>query len=88
MNSIDGVAWFINRQRWITGADRYFRPPAGSIIFFDWDQDGRSDHVGIVEKSEEGLVCTIEGNSRDVCRRRCYSLDSGVIIGYGILEKP
>ena len=84
----DGVAWFINRQRWITGADRYFRPPAGSIIFFDWDQDGRSDHVGIVEKSEEGLVCTIEGNSRDVCRWRCYSLDSGVIIGYGILEKP
>ena len=31
------------------------------IIFFDWDHDGTSDHVGIVEKCEGGRVYTIEG---------------------------
>lgn len=82
----DGIAWFLERQRWITGADRNFMPPAGVIIFFDWDQDGRSDHVGIVEKCEGRFVYTIEGNSRDVCRRRCYPLGSGTIAGYGIME--
>ena len=39
------------------------------IIFFDWDnrgssgpQDGQADHVGIVQKVENGIVYTIEGN--------------------------
>ena len=82
----DGIAWFMERQRWITGADRQFLPPAGAIIFFDWDQNGISDHVGIVEKCEARFVYTIEGNSRDVCRRRCYPLGSGTIAGYGIME--
>ncbi|MGN1414762.1 MAG: CHAP domain-containing protein [Anaerovoracaceae bacterium] len=82
----DGIAWFMERRRWITGADREFIPPAGTIIFFDWDQNGMSDHVGIVEKCEGRFVYTIEGNSRDVCRRRCYPLGSGTIAGYGIME--
>ena len=82
----DGIAWFVERQRWISGADRQFMPPAGAIIFFDWDQNGTSDHVGIVEKCEGRFIYTIEGNSRDVCRRRCYPLGSGTIAGYGIME--
>ena len=82
----DGIAWFMERQHWITGADREFLPLAGAIIFFDWDQNGTSDHVGIVEKCEGRFVYTIEGNSRDVCRRRCYPLGSGTIAGYGIME--
>lgn len=82
----DGIAWFMEQRCWITGADRQFMPPAGAIIFFDWDQNGISDHVGIVEKCEGRFVYTIEGNSRDVCRRRCYPLGSGTIAGYGIME--
>ena len=54
------------------------------VIFFDWNQDGRSDHVGIVEKCEDGMIYTIEGNSNDVCMRRCYGNFSEVIIGYGL----
>ena len=30
------------------------------IIFFDWDDDGVSEHTGIVEKYEDGLIYTIE----------------------------
>ena len=53
------------------------------VIFFDWNQDGRSDHVGIVEQYEDGMIYTIEGNSSDVCRRKCYVAGSDVIRGYG-----
>lgn len=45
------------------------------IIFFDWENesdggglDGLPDHVGIVEKVENGRVYTIEGNTTDSCR--------------------
>ena len=54
------------------------------LIFFAWaPQDGVPDHVGIVEKVKNGIVYTIEGNSRDMCRQKQYSLGSGVILGYG-----
>lgn len=45
----------------------------GMIIFFDWEDeedgglDGLPDHVGIVEKVENGRVYTIEGNTTDSC---------------------
>jgi len=31
-------------------------------------QDGIPDHVGIVQKMENGIVYTVEGNSGDACR--------------------
>ena len=46
---------------------------AGTIIFFDWDGDGISDHVGIVEKCENGRVYTVEGNSNDRVQQSIYS---------------
>lgn len=60
------------------------------IIFFDWDdpdeggQDSLSDHVGIVERVENGHIYTIEGNSGDSCRERSYPLGYYEILGYGI----
>ncbi len=58
----------------------------GDIIFFDWadSNDGKADHVGIVEKVENGKVYTIEGNSNeDTCRQKEYDVGSSVILGYG-----
>lgn len=55
----------------------------GDIIFFDWEQDGTSDHVGIVEKVENNIVYTIEGNTDDSCARRSYDINSESIVGYG-----
>lgn len=77
----DGIRWFIEKGRWF---NRNIEPRPGMVIFFDWDGDGRSDHVGIVERCENGMIYTIEGNSRDMCRRRCYPLGSKMIAGYGI----
>ena len=75
-----GVTWFQRKNKWQSGGTT---PSAGMIIFFDWDHDGTSDHVGIVEKCEGGRVHTIEGNSSDQVRQRNYAVDYGAIIGYG-----
>ncbi len=56
----------------------------GDIIFFDWENDGISDHVGIVEKTENGRIYTVEVNSNeDMCRQKQYDINSEVICGYG-----
>ncbi len=70
-----------------------YTPQRGDIIIFDWSSNGYTykspasnygDHVGIVEKVENGYVYTIEGNSSGAVRRRSYPLSSGNIKGYGV----
>ena len=76
-----GSQWFMDRGQWQDGS---FEPSAGQIIFFDWEGDGVTDHVGIVERAENGTVYTVEGNSGDTCRQNRYAIGSSVIYGYGI----
>ena len=77
-----GMQWFQQRGLWLDGSAE---PIPGMLIFFDWaTQDSVPDHVGIVEKVENGIVYTVEGNSRDMCRQKQYSLGSSVILGYGM----
>ena len=78
---VNGVQWFKDRGQW---QDNDFEPSAGQIIFFDWECDGEVDHVGLVEKCENGIVYTVEGNSGDACRQKQYAVGSSVIYGYGI----
>ena len=54
-------------------------PKSGNIIFFDWD----GDSVGIVEKVENNIVYTIEGNSGDKIAKLSYEKNSPYIMGYG-----
>lgn len=60
-----------------------YEPKPGEIIFFDWNVDGHPDHVGLVEKVENGRIYTIEGNSKDECRRRDYPITSKYVHSYG-----
>ena len=78
---VDGANWFKSNGKW---QDRTYEPKVGDIIFFDWEGDGTTDHVGIVEKCENGTVYTVEGNSGDACRQRQYTVGSRNIYGYGI----
>ena len=78
---VDGANWFKGNGQW---QDRNYEPTAGTIIFFDWENDGETDHVGIVEKCENVVVYTVEGNSGDACRQNQYSVGSSSIYGYGI----
>lgn len=78
---VNGVQWFKDRGQWLDGSAE---PVPSMIIFFDWDSDGESDHVGIVEKVENGIVYTVEGNSGDSCRINQYSVGNCDILGYGV----
>ena len=80
-----GTQWFRERGLWQEGS---YEPRPGDLIFFDWDdedegQDGAADHVGIVEKVEDGIVYTVEGNSGNACRERHYAIGHYEIYGYG-----
>ena len=77
----DGADWFKGNGQW---QDRNYEPTAGNIIFFDWDSDGIIDHVGIVERCENGIVYTVEGNSGDACKQNQYGVGSSSIYGYGL----
>ena len=62
-------------------------PSAGDIITFNWDKDtqqndGWADHIGIVEKVENGIIHTIEGNSNNVVKRNTYHIGHGNIRGF------
>lgn len=64
-------------------------PVSGDLIFFDWDEDEVSDHVGIVAEvvpateEEPAKVKTIEGNIADRVAEQEYELDEDIILGYG-----
>ncbi len=79
----NGVQWFKDRGQWLDGSAE---PVPKMIIFFDWDSDGESDHVGIVEKVENGIVYTVEGNSGDSCRINQYTVGNSKILGYGVSQ--
>ena len=86
---VNGVQWFKDRGQW---ADNDIAPTPGMIVFFDWDnpngssgpQDGEADHTGIVERVENGIVYTGEGNTGGSCAERHYAVGYYEILGYGI----
>jgi hypothetical protein len=80
-----GVPGFKERGLW---QESGYIPVSGDIIFFDWDGDGVSDHVGIIERADGATVYTIEGNTSDSVARRSYALNSVKIIGYGVPIYP
>jgi hypothetical protein len=65
-------------------------PAAGDIMFYDWDDTGKgdnvgvSDHVGIVEKVSGDTVTVIEGNYNNACKRRTMKVNGRYIRGYGV----
>ena len=84
----DGMSWFQSQGKWQAAGNT---PTAGSLIFFDWGGDGVSDHVAIVEKCENGIIYTIEGNTsirvngesvRGVWQHQ-YEIHNSSIMGYG-----
>lgn len=71
----------------IYGGNGQYTPKAGDAILFDWEKDGTSDHIGIVEKIENGRVFTIEGNSSNSVKRNSYPLGDRRIDGYVVTGK-
>ena len=84
-----GVERHINifKQKGIWNEDGTATPQRGDIITFNWDQNsqpnnGWADHIGIVEKVENGLIYTIEGNSHNQVKQKQYPIGQGNIRGF------
>lgn len=78
-----GVDFYKNKNQFKYRKE--YTPKGGDVIFFDWNNNGVIDHVGIVEKVKDGYVYTVEGNVHylDVENRK-YKTTSSYIYGYGI----
>ena len=86
----DGVSFYKDKNKWIDGSevnssnyDKLVQP--GMIIFFDWEPDGKPNHVGIVTKVSSGYIYTVEGNKGDKVAEGTYSADSIYIFGFGAI---
>lgn len=70
--------------------DDTYKPKAGDIIFYDWEDSGKGDnkgtpnHVGIVEKVSGSTITVIEGNYNQAVKRRTLSINGKYIRGYGV----
>lgn len=70
--------------------DDAYVPSPGDYIFYDWqdsgngDNAGNSDHVGIVEKVENGVITVIEGNKNEAVARRTIKVNGKYIRGFGV----
>lgn len=66
-----------------------YTPNPGDMVFFDWEGDGLSDHVGfvyeLIEATEEepAKLKTIEGNSSNRVQYVTYELEDACLLGYG-----
>ncbi len=72
-----------------------YTPVPGDLIFFDWEEDGTADHVGIVTElvpateEEPAKIKTIEGNMGNQVAEQEYDMGDVIILGYAQLpEKP
>lgn len=86
----DGVSFYKSKGKWIDGSevnssncDKLIQP--GMIIFFDWEPDGKPNHVGIVTKVSGGYIYTVEGNKSDAVAEGTYSANSNKIYGFGVV---
>lgn len=58
-------------------------PTKGDVVFYDWNGDGSSDHVGIVVNNSFGELNVIEGNMKDSVGYRKINSSASQIIGFG-----
>lgn len=64
-------------------------PAPGDFIFYDWQDTGKGEntgsveHVGIVEKVQNGTITVIEGNKGEAVSRRTLAVNGRYIRGFG-----
>lgn len=76
------ISIFTKWGRYYSRSVRSVRP--GDIIFYDWNGDLSSDHVGIVVQNRFGDLSVIEGNKTDSVAYRNISITSPQILGFGV----
>lgn len=59
-----------------------YTPKEGDLILLDGNQDGTTDHAGIVTSASADNVTAIVGDSDKAVRRNTYSTSNAIITGY------
>lgn len=78
-----GIAFFKAKNGFKYARD--YTPKPGDVVFFDFPSDYLVDHVGLVEKVENGIVYTIEGNAgTDYVKRKEYPIGHSYLYAYGV----
>lgn len=78
------IRWLKNQGLWS------LRAQPGALVFYDWDNDGLADHIGMVESVRpNGQLVTLEGNAslphmHDGVRRMVRG--RGAVMGFGALR--
>ena len=64
--------------------DEGYEPKRGDLIFFDFDQDEKAEHVGIITDIDDnrGWIYTIEGNRFNYVENFILTKNDYSIIGY------
>lgn len=63
------------------------KPDVGDVIFYDWDSNGTSDHVGIITEVTANGYTVIEGNKSDAVGYRTISASYPFIKGFGFATR-
>ena len=63
------------------------RPDVGDVIFYDWDGNGTSDHVGIITEVSANSFTVIEGNKSDAVGYRTIAKSYPCIKGFGFATR-
>lgn len=64
-----GIA--IPKDKWI--------PRIGDIVFYDWNLNGKLDHVGAVDTLSKSIIHVVEGNKNDSVAYRDINFKNGTI---------
>lgn len=70
--------------KWVGRYTNAYNPQPGYIIYYDWNKDLISDHVGTIIARNGNILTVREGNRNDMLCDRQINVDSPLIIGYGI----
>ena len=83
------ISWYQNKGRYYTRSSGY-TPQKGDFVFFDWNNSGSSDHVGIVTGTSGSTIYTVEGNCSGKVKSKSYTKNGSKpygnissIMGYG-----
>ena len=84
------IPFSLFKEKGIWVEDDSYVPSPGDYLFYDWqdngvgDNQGVSDHVGIVEKVVDGVITVIEGNYSNSVKCRTLKVNGKYIRGYGV----
>ena len=98
---IHEISYYAGVSPWVeklTELNRYrkageYTPIPGDLIFFDWKQDGYTDHIGIVAElipateTQKAQIKVLEGNAAAQVKYEYYDQDSAKICGYAVLPE-